>query len=140
VRVQRPSNELYDLWREFSNLPRFMPHLESVRCADSRHSHWVAQLPGGKHLEWDAEIVNDIPGKLIAWKTIGDPDIAHAGSVHFTPTTDALGTDVRIVFDYEPPFARTIATIATHAGLTAQTLVDADLRRFKEYVESRRTD
>src|SRR5256885_5251271 len=118
IQVQRPSEELYRLWRDFSNLPRFMKHLESVKCSDAMHSHWIARLPGGKHVEWDSEIVNDIPGQLIAWKTVGEPDIAHAGSVHFTPLSNTDSTEVRIVFDYEPPFARTIGSIPSHLGLT----------------------
>jgi uncharacterized membrane protein len=136
IRVQRQADELYDLWRDFSNLPHFMQHLDSVQCSDDTHSHWIARLPGGKHVEWDSEIVNDIPGQLIAWKTVGEPDIAHAGSVHFTPLANSGATEVRIVFDYEPPFARTIGSIASHLGLTPDALVDGDLRRFKEYVEA----
>lgn len=136
ILIQRTAAELYDLWRDFSNLPRFMRHLDSVQCSDDLHSHWVAHLPGGKHVEWDSEIVNDIPGQLIAWKTVGHPDIAHAGSVHFTPR--AGGAEVRIVFDYEPPFARTIGTIASHLGLTPDSLVDGDLQRFREYAETMR--
>ena len=140
VRVNRPSSELYEIWRDFSNVPRFMEHIESVQCADEMHSHWIARLPAGTHVEWDAEIVNDVPGTLIAWKTIGDPDVAHAGSVHFTPTADSAATEVRLVFDYEPPFAQTIASIASHAGLTGESLVDSDLRGFKEYAEAARAD
>ena len=135
IQVRRSPDALYTLWRDFSNLPRFMRHLDSVRCSDDLHSHWVAHLPGGKHVEWDSEIVNDIPGQLIAWKTVGDPDIAHAGSVHFTPR-GAGASEVRIVFDYEPPFARTIGTIASHLGLTPDSLINGDLERFREYAET----
>ena len=136
--VHRPARELYSLWRDFSRLPQFMRYLDSVTCPDALHSHWVARLPGGKHVEWDAEIVNDIEGSLIAWKTVGSPDIAHAGSVHFTPLADTDATEVRVVFDYEPPAARTIGIIAEHLGLTPETLVAEDLRGFKEAAESRR--
>jgi len=135
IQVQRPAAELYERWRDFSNLPQFMRHVDSVHCSDDMHSHWVAHLPGGKHIEWDSEIVNDIPGRLIAWKTVGDPDIAHAGSVHFTPRS-AGSAEVRIVFDYEPPFARTIGSIASHLGLTPDSMIDGDLQRFREYAET----
>lgn len=135
IAVRRPAAELYALWRDFSVLPHFMQYLESVTCSDDRHSHWVARLPGGKRLEWDAEIVNDLDGELIAWKTIGSPDIAHAGSVHFTPLDDSDATEVRVVFDYEPPAARTIGIIAEHLGLSPETLVAGDLRRFKDVAE-----
>jgi uncharacterized membrane protein len=139
IQIARPSEELYRLWRDFSNLPRFMQHLESVQSTDSTHSHWVGRLPGGKQVEWDSEIVNDIEGSLIAWKTVGDPDIAHAGSVHFTPSGSGA-TEVRVVFDYEPPFAKVIGSIASHLGLTPDTILEDDLRRFKEHVESTTID
>ena len=135
IQVEREAEELYTLWRDFSNLPRFMRHLDSVDCSDELHSHWVAHLPGGKRVEWDSEIVNDLPGQLIAWKTVGHPDIAHAGSVHFTPRPGGAA-EVRIVFDYEPPFARTIGSIASHFGLTPDSLIDRDLQRFREYAET----
>jgi uncharacterized membrane protein len=135
IQVQRPAEELYDLWRDFSNLPRFMRYLDSVHCSDALHSHWVAHLPGGKDVKWDSEIVNDIPGQLIAWKTIGHPDVSHAGSVHFTPRGGDT-TEVRIVFDYEPPFARTMGTIASRLGLTPDSMIDGDLQRFREYAET----
>src|SRR5256885_6827701 len=41
IHVARPAEELYRLWRDFSNLPRFMQHLESVDTIDSMRSHWV---------------------------------------------------------------------------------------------------
>jgi uncharacterized membrane protein len=135
ITVRRPAAELYSLWRDFSLLPRFMHHLESVTCSDDRHSHWIARLNAAKRIEWDAEIVNDIHGSLIAWKTVGAPDIAHAGSVHFTPLADMEATEVRVVFDYEPPAARTIGIIAEHLGLSAEALVAEDLRRFKDAAE-----
>ena len=112
-----------------------MRHLDSVHCSDKLHSHWIAHLPGGKQIEWDSEIVNDIPGQLIAWKTIGHPDVSHAGSVHFTPR-GGDATEVRIVFDYEPPFARTMGGIASHLGLTPNSMIDGDLQQFREYAET----
>jgi uncharacterized membrane protein len=136
ILVRQAANDLYDLWRDFSRLPRFMRYVDSVICADDRHSHWVVHVPSGKSVEWDAEIVNDVPGKLIAWKTVGAPDVAHAGSVHFTPSADRHTTEVRVVFDYEPPAARTIGIIAAHLGLSPEALVAQDLRRFKDAAEN----
>jgi len=134
IQVQRPAGELYELWRDFSNLPRFMRHLDSVQCSDDLHSHWVAHLPGGKRVEWDSEIVNDIPGQLIAWKTVGEPDVAHAGSVHFTPV--AGGTEVKFVVDYEPPAGRLFAVAAKIMGESPDQKIRSDLRRLKMLCET----
>lgn len=136
ITVGRPADELYALWRDFEQLPRFMRHLTEVRNEDATHSHWVARLDGGRTVEWDSEIVNDLPGQLIAWKTVGDPDVAHAGSVHFSAAPAGRGTVVRIVLDYEPPAGATIARIAHVFAHAPEQLVAEELRRFKRLAET----
>jgi uncharacterized membrane protein len=136
VTVQVPPEELYAFWRNFENLPRFMQHLDSVSVIDDRHSRWVAKLPGGRTVTWTAEIVNDIPNVLIAWKTVGSPDVAHAGSVHFRKAPYDRGTELQVVFDYEPPGALLISQVARLFGHAPDALVRDDLRRFKELMES----
>src|SRR5438270_337930 len=77
----------------------------------------------GQHLEWDAEIVNDIPDKLIAWKTVGHADVHHAGSVHFRSLENG-GTRVRVEMDYEPPGGAAGAFIARLLGRDASARVE----------------
>ncbi|MDB4900408.1 MAG: cyclase/dehydrase, partial [Gemmatimonadetes bacterium] len=76
VTIEKPREELYAFWRDFTNLPRFMEHLVSVTVDARGRSHWIAKAPAGKTVEWDAEIVNDVPDEIIAWKTVGHPDVA----------------------------------------------------------------
>ncbi len=57
VTINRQAGEVYQFWRRFENLPRFMRHLESVRVTGSRRSHWIARGPAGMNVEWDAELV-----------------------------------------------------------------------------------
>jgi hypothetical protein len=61
VTINRSPEELYNFWRNFENLPRFMYHLEKVEVLDDRHSHWVANAPGGANVSWDAEITDERP-------------------------------------------------------------------------------
>ena len=136
VSIAKPSSELYDFWRDFQNLPRVLDELESVTESGNGRSHWVARGPGNARVEWDSEIVNDIPGELIAWKTVGDPDVAHAGSVHFTPATGGRGTVVRMVMDYEPPGGRMSAIAAKFIGESPDQKVQASLRRLKMLFET----
>ncbi len=68
--INRPAQELYEFWRNLEQLPRVMPELSSVRMIDHRRSHWVARGPAGWRTEWYADIINDIPNELIAWRTI----------------------------------------------------------------------
>src|SRR5579862_7230277 len=52
--VQRAVEEVYGFWRDFSNFPRFMTRIESVRAIGDRRSHWIMKPIAGKTFEWDA--------------------------------------------------------------------------------------
>ena len=72
-----PADVAFAFWRRFSEFPRFMKNVESVTELDDKRSHWVVRGPGGRTVEWDAEIVEEIPGKSIHWRTIGEPPDLH---------------------------------------------------------------
>lgn len=139
VTIDRTPEALYSIWHNFERIPEYVRDIESVRLLGEGRSHWVACAPGGKRIEWDAEIVNDLPNELVAWKTVGNPDIAHAGSVHFAQAPDGRGTDVRVEIDYEPPGGRLGMLVSTFTRLFGQApearLVE-DLQAFKRQVEA----
>jgi uncharacterized membrane protein len=135
VTINRPANELFTFWRDFENLPRFMEHLERVQVIDARRSHWVAKAPAGQRVEWDAEIHNEIPNELIAWRSLPGSEIANAGSVHFRAWPDGHGTEVRVVLSYEPPAGRLGDAVARLFGESPSQQVEDDLRRFKQVME-----
>ncbi|HEX7295817.1 MAG TPA: SRPBCC family protein, partial [Pyrinomonadaceae bacterium] len=92
ILINKDSAQLYSYWRRFENLPRIMRHLESVHTLDDQRTHWVAIGPGGKRFEWDAEIYNEKPNEMIAWRSLAGADIPNAGSVHFEPEPSGRGT------------------------------------------------
>ena len=132
----RSPAELYAFWRDFENLPRIMQHLESVHVIDATRSRWTAKAPAGRTVEWEAEVYNEIPDKLIAWRTLHDADIAHAGSVHFEPAPGGRGTEVRVIVEYEPPVGKLGAAVAKLFGEEPDAQVREDLRRFKQLMET----
>ena len=79
VTVNRPARELYDHWRRLENLPRIMSHLESVERLAGNRSHWVACGPAGMRVEWDAEVLNDVEGELLAWRSLEGSTVDSAG-------------------------------------------------------------
>ena len=136
VTINRPRQELYDFWSRIENLPQFMTHLESVRPIDEFRSHWVAKAPGGRTVEWDAEIINEVPGKLIAWRTIGRGDVVSAGSVHFEPAGRGNETRVRVRMQYYPPAGKLGTAVAWMLGSEPSQTIREDLRRFKALMEA----
>ena len=137
VTVDRTPWDLYAYWRNFENLPAIMSHLESVRCDAANRSHWVAKAPalaGGK-VEWDAEIINDEPNALIAWRSLEGADVDNAGSVRFVPAAGERGTMVKVVIDYIPPAGRLGSWLASLFGEEPSQQIHEDLRRFKRTME-----
>jgi uncharacterized membrane protein len=134
--INRPAEELYRFWRDFSNLPRFMRHLISVEPLDERRSHWVAQAPAGRTVEWDAEIINEIPNELIGWRTLDHADVISAGSVRFTTAGPDRGTEVHVRLQYEPPGGKVGAVVAWMLGQDPNHTIQEDLRRFKQLLET----
>lgn len=132
--IQRPAAELFDFWRDFTNLPRFMTHLESVSCSSSTKSHWVAKGPAGTSVEWDAEIINEEPGKVIAWRSLGGADVDNSGSVRFVE--GPRGTVVRVVMNYIPPAGKLGAAVASMFGENPRQQIHEDLQRFKQLMET----
>lgn len=136
VTINKSPEELYRFWRNFENLPRFMKHLEEVTHYDDMRSHWVTKAPAGMHVAWDAEIMNEIDGELIAWRSLEGADIKNTGSVHFETAPGGRGTVVTVVLQYDPPGGKLGATIAKLFGEEPSIQIKDDLRRFKQLMET----
>jgi uncharacterized membrane protein len=113
-----------------------MEHLVSVKVLSPTRSHWEAKGPAGMTVEWDAELVNDIPNTLIAWKSLPGADVPNAGSVHFTELPGNRGTMVKVEMDVEIPAGRVGLAIAKVFGEDPDREVREDLRKFKQLMET----
>ena len=130
IDVNVPLSTAYNQWTQFEEFPRFMEGIEEVRQLDDKRLHWRAHI-GGKQEEWDAEIVEQIPDQRVAWRsTSGAPN---SGVVTFESLGTAA-TRVNLQLEYTPQNAMESAGDA--AGMLSRR-VEGDLRRFKEYIESR---
>ncbi len=136
VTIDRPPEELFRFWRDFSNLPRVMRHVKSATNIQDNRSHWVVLGPAGRDVEWDAEIVMERPNELIAWRTLEGSTVASAGSVHFRPAPGNRGTEVRVVLKYEPPAGKVGAAVAWLFGREPSQEIREDLIQFKATMEA----
>jgi uncharacterized membrane protein len=136
VRLDRPVEEVYRYWRQLENLPRFMRHVERVTESPHGFSHWVARGPGGVRVEWDAEIINDVPNRVIGWRSIPGSDLTSAGSVQFADVRNGRSTHVTVHMQYAPPAGKAGAFLATVFGRNPASVVREDLRRLKQSLEA----
>jgi uncharacterized membrane protein len=134
--INRSPEELYAFWRNFENLPRFMEHLESVRVLDDKRSHWVAKGPAGITVEWDAEIINEVPNEVIGWRSLENSQVDNAGSVRFERAPGNRGTVVEVTLNYAPPAGKVGAAIAKLLGEDPEQQISEDLQRFKQLMEA----
>ena len=100
IQINRPAAQIYEFWRNFTNLPSVMDHLRRVELLADRRSRWTADGPRGTTVQWEAEIVDDVPGERIAWRTIGGP-FESSGSVRFLPAPGGRGTEVVVDMHYQ---------------------------------------
>ena len=133
IRIHRSPEELFRFWRNLGNLAHFMENVESVTVIGPLQTHWVVKGPAGTTVEWDAEIHNEIKNELIAWRTVGESEVDHAGSVEFIP--DMGGTKLKVVISYAPPTGRAGAAVAKLFGKEPGQQLDQDLHRLKLLVE-----
>jgi uncharacterized membrane protein len=135
ITIGRPTDEVYAFWRNFENMPRFMRHLESVRNIDATRSHWTAKA-GEKTVEWDAEITEDRPDELIAWRTLHGADVEHDGRVRFVRAPGDRGTEVHVDLAYDPPGGRISAMVAKLFREAPGQQAQDDLYNLKQLLET----
>ncbi|UBV44391.1 SRPBCC family protein (plasmid) [Deinococcus taeanensis] len=136
VTIGLPPEDLYAFWRNFGNLPRFMNHLESVKVqSDGTRSHWVAKAPAGTHVQWDAEITEDQPGRRIAWRSVEGTPVPNEGHVDFRAAPTGRGTEVHVSLKYRPPGGSMGAAVARMLGEEPGVQIAEDLRRLKRLLE-----
>jgi uncharacterized membrane protein len=136
VTIARPREEVYRFWRDFTNLPRFMEHLEAVQVLDDRRSHWRARAPAGSSVEWDAELIEDRPNERISWRSVQEADVSNTGTVRFQVAPGNRGTEIHVSLRYDPPAGRLGALVAKLFGEEPSEQVKGDLRRLKQVLET----
>lgn len=136
VTINDNKENLYQFWRDFRNLARFMEKIESVQVLDEKRSHWRAKGPEGKIIEWDSEIYNEIPNDLIAWRSMPGSDFKHAGTVIFRTAPNGAGTQVKVVMNYDPPAGKLGVAIAKLFRQEPGQQLQEDLRRLKQLMEA----
>ena len=130
IEVNVPVHAAYNQWTQFETFPQFMEGVKEVRQEGDTRLHWKAEIAGKKE-EWDADIVEQVPDKRIAWQsTSGAPN---SGTVSFQPVSDTR-TKVKLELEAEP---QSVTEKLGGAVGVLDRQVKSDLEKFKEFIESR---
>ncbi len=128
IDINVPLRAAYNQWTQFEDFPRFMEGVHEVRQLDDAHLHWRADRQG-REIEWDSEIVEQVPDQLIAWRDVGGP--GNHGRLRFS----ALAEDTtRIELEMELASRLHGSDQAQHEA-DLRRRIEQDLMRFKQMLE-----
>jgi uncharacterized membrane protein len=123
--------KVYEFWRRLENLPGAIEVLESVESTGGLRSHWILKRVAGKRVEWDAEIVNDRPGRLIEWRSVPGSAIRLSGLVRFKRKPSG-GTKVHLDLRWQVPGGPLGQALADRLGAAPEQWIDTGIAELRE--------
>lgn len=136
VTIGKPREELYEAWQDFTRFPTFMENVIRVDRLDDSRSEWLIKGPGGGDVKIVSRIVEDSPGKRLAWESEEGSDVDAAGVIEFEDAPPGRGTYVRFLMSYDPPGGAIGRGIAKLMQREPTLQARRDLRRFKQLMET----
>ena len=130
IDVAVPVTTAYNQWTQFESFPHFMSGVVSIAQLTDTTNHWVTKV-GGVEREFDTEITEQHPDERVAWKSTDGT--THAGVVTFHRLSE---TDTRVTVQLDWAPETFVEKIGSVVGADDRQ-VKADLKRFKEFMESR---
>jgi len=137
INIDAPVDEVYRFWRNFENFSRFMNHVKEIRIGGDV-STWKVAGPAGVPVEFQSHITRDVPNESIAWETVPDSQVHHAGLVRFDENREG-GTRVTIQMTYVPPAGAAGHAVAQLFGVDPRQAMHEDLIRLKSLLEEGKT-
>lgn len=134
--VDAKSSQVYAEWRKLENLPNILTHLKEVKVLDEKRSLWTAKGPVGTSVNWYANITEDVPGRLIAWKAEEKADVPNSGRISFSETPQGK-TLIEVTLTYQPPAGAVGQAIATAFGENPEKQIKDDLKNFAKSIEKK---
>jgi len=136
ITINAPVEQVFGVWRDFKNFPRFMSHIQEVEDLGGGRSRWRVAGPAGVPVEWTARTTEFIPNRVIAWQTEPGSAVANAGIVRFDPIGDGSRTRVQVRLSYNPPAGAAGHAASALLGSDPKREIDADLARMKTFIET----
>lgn len=134
VTIRRPPSEVFEFYRDFGNLPRFLGDVISVRLTGPATSRWTIQGPMRVRVHWTVKVTAERPNTLIRYETTAPPWLRTRWTIHFNRADDAERTEVREVMT--TPLGRLGRAALELARKSPVDEVSANLRRLKQVLET----
>lgn len=134
VLIHRTPADVFQFYRDFRNLSRFLGDVTDIQILDPTTSRWTIEGPLGIYVHWDTKITASVPNTLISYELAGSEPSKATWEVHFEPNGDPNTTTVREIL-MAPMGRLELAAMALIGKYPAQE-VQANLQRLKELLET----
>ncbi|MXP43090.1 SRPBCC family protein [Allopontixanthobacter sediminis] len=138
VTIRKPRTELFDFWRDFTNLVPVMENVESIEMLDktSGRAAWTIKAPLGRTVRVETTIVSEEANELIAWRSVEGSEIEAEGRVMFKDAPGDRGTRVTLIVAYKPPAGAAGKAVAKLFLREPEVQTRHDLKRLKMLMET----
>lgn len=134
--VDKPADELYEIWRDPDQLSQIMGHFAEVTSLSEDRLRWTARGPWDREITWETHIADEEPGEYLRWQTPADALISIRGSVRFREAPGDRGTQVTASVNIDPPGGALANAALDRLEIVPEALVGEALRRFKRLAEN----
>ncbi len=136
--IRATPDQVFDIYSRPELLPAWQEGVVSVTATGENTLHWVVQDPGtGKQVEFDAEVLEFVPGRKHVSRISNGPFESTTDTVLFEEAPTGRGTRVTMVSDYKVPGGIVANTLGKLFTRSPEQLTIENLRHLKELVESR---
>ena len=136
VTIHASPGEIYELWREPTNLPKFMRHVKSVTAEAAGVTRWVVE-EAGRELSWRSRIIEDTPGHRLRWRSLPGGDVELDGALELFQLEHDRGTRVEVKLHYFPPGGLIVASaLESFLKRLARAQLGVELARLRQLVET----
>jgi uncharacterized membrane protein len=134
IHIAASPETVFDIWSNYENFPRFMPHVREARDLGDGRSHWVVSGPAGVPVEWTSALTDFTRPEKLAWASEADAPFQHSGEIRFEPEEN--GTRVSLHMSYRPPAGPIGHAVASLFGGNPRQQMNEDLMRMKSFIEN----
>lgn len=132
--ISAPVERVFQVLSRLEDYPLFTHNVRSVHMHADGRSHWTACGPAGISVSWDAETSALEPNRVIAWRTVRNSPVRHAGSMRFEPFNQGTRLDIRL--SYVPPAGALGHALASLLGADPKHQLDEAMVRLKTFIET----
>lgn len=138
ISINAPVDQVFQIWANVENFPRFMEHVLQVNAVGPGRSTWTIRGPMGVPIHFEAETTHYQPNEEIAWRSVDGATVANGGRVTFRTNPDG-STRINVHLSYTPPAGVFGNLAAWFFGDDPKQLLDDDLMRLKSLLENGKT-